>query len=177
MLPGKRVCRRGIRESVSLPFLRLFVQLVNDAKHAVARYHIPPGFSNPLHVYGVIQAGNVAKDVVSDQCKDEIAVQDAFGQLGIPYEVVRVHNRIGKAAVGVETEVGGQLHLPRQLKISVNARIDVHTVDALEMLTPASGTVPGRLELGAYPQLFVVALHTQWESHVVGANRAAFGNR
>ena len=154
-----------------------FPDSVYHTKHSISRYDVSPGLCNSLHVYGVIQAGNVAKDVVSDQCKDEIAVQDAFGQLGIPYEVVRVHNRIGKAAVGVETEVGGQLHLPRQLKISVNARIDVHTVDALEMLTPASGTVPGRLELGAYPQLFVVVLHTQWESHVVGANRAAFRNR
>ena len=76
-----------------------FPDSVYHTKHSISRYDVSPGLCNSLHIHGVIQIGNVAKDVVSYQCKDEIAVQDAFGQLGIPYEIVRIHYGICKATV------------------------------------------------------------------------------
>ena len=56
-----------------------FPDSVYHTKHSISRYDVSPGLCNSLHIHGVFQIGNVTKDVISDNGKREIPMQDALG--------------------------------------------------------------------------------------------------
>ena len=84
-----------------------------------------------------------------------------------------VHLCVGVATTSVVIEIRGQLELPRQLHISIDASVEVEAVDVLEILALTSCAVPCQLEFAAYPYLFVVELEAEGNGHVVRADRAA----
>ena len=122
-------------------------------EQAVGGNDVVERFGAALRVDVTAHVGEIAEQVEAVEHQRQVAVHEAFGQSGVPYQFVGVHRRLAVATAGVERQVGGELEVPRQFQLGVRTVMVSKDIERLETLTVARGVLVGQAAACAELQL------------------------
>ena len=117
--------------------LRLLIESPCQSHHAIAGDDVVEGLGHALGIDVVARVAELAEDVEGIKLQEEIALEESLCQSGIPQEFVGVHVRRRVTPSLIHRQVGGELHVPRQLYLSGKTVVEVGDVDGDEVLAVA----------------------------------------